>query len=790
MSGCRFDLERSADLETRRNEFHTRRPLDDDRLGARIWRNIRRFASNAAVALALTAGTASMPACSQETQETQRHDVVTRAALTDENGRASFDIHNVRYELNVTDSETGDGVPNMLGILSATDEGGLYMVFDQEENRYPPAMTGVSAEDENTESHVRRSNVVVEIPETICNLPRRLVVGGRSPAELFDERSADQRSVLTTFFKPIEDSEGNARRFTLRQLDDEMRHLIEFAVGSAVSEGAEEGIIKILTASGIKLGTRVTETTNAIGWVLMAMDLCAVSDTLSWASYYRGLCYDDEDRFEIWELKNFPEVGWDISGVYVGIITNPVFIILPVERPDEWEAPIAHIDGMIDISETASFLMRRTATLEHVDGILPTVGYLFSGSSNRFFFDAGACENINPEYNLTVNVQDLQYLFAAELSTSLHVSDDEEYEIGFYPAEGCESEDDYFTSYLLEDEICSPYDIAVSCSAVNGYVTAEECNIEEEPEESCFTLITTEPATSPHIYDIDGDILVFEVDNRFRYANIETHEISQLPNGEDEDCVGVEGARVSGQDIITGCWRCGADICHYRIGDEFLTPLPLIETNGAGAMDINEGAIIYEAYTGTDYHHALMSYNIETGEINEIALPIDTYGIGQLVFDGSTLAIKTGMPNISLWYQQMGGDWNQIESFAENLESGDSTQFVMSEGTVAYDIWHGSLPGQIYLYDMNTGSTTTPTALSDYELGSGISLWENRMVFRLWNDSNIQMLDMSTNSVDEIVQVSGWVGQLILNGNNLIHVTLSSNGSIHVCNVDRLINEY
>ncbi|MBU0591656.1 hypothetical protein KKF81_06200 [Candidatus Micrarchaeota archaeon] len=480
MAGCMFnDLAGSPDSVRMRNEFHTRGPLED-RLGTRMWNGIKRFAMKVAVALALTTGTVNMPACSQETQETQRREVVTRAALTDENGRATFDIYGIRYELNVTDSETGEGVPNMLGILSATEEGGLYIVYDQEGDRYSPAMTGVSAEDEDAESYVRMSNVVVEIPETPCNAPRRFLVSGRSPAELYDDRylEDENKSVIQTLFGRA----GNSDNVALSELDNSLGQVIEAIREDLIGRGIEGGAIQFLLALGIKLSAETENRLNAFGLITTALEACAIADTLDWASYYRGLCYEDDDRFEIWVLSGFEgiEIGTGIPDVDISLLRNPVLIILPVERPDnDWEAPVAHINGRVDLSQAPSLNMPRTVRLEHVDGSIPTLEYIIPGSEDRFFFDAGACENYNPEYGLTVTALDPLHLFSAELSTSLHVSDDEEYEIGFYPAEGCEMEGDYFTSYMLEDEICDPYDIAVSCTSIHGYVTAEECDWED-----------------------------------------------------------------------------------------------------------------------------------------------------------------------------------------------------------------------------------------------------------------------------------------------------------------------
>lgn len=465
---------------TARSSFANEEPLAES-LGKRFIKGVKRAICSFSLSFALGAGLASGGCTENDNRIPLPNTVVTQAALTDEDGHVSFNVRGNIFELNLSDSETGDAPPNLLVVLSAKNEGGLYYVTDPEEVfstsifGTTPA-TGIVEEEEPTIV----SNVVVERRENVCNAPARFLVSGMTPAGLFNEAQPGvSDSILQKIFYPVMDGDGERARFPLSHIDDAIKQTTELLVGEAISRGAETGAVIVNVHFALKISQRTFESASAVGNLLLLADACRASDTLAWADYYRGLCYEDEDEFEIWTFLGFNNLAATIPLVDLEIsaLTNPVILILPVENPDhqaitedgQWFAPTASIQGNVERIEANPLI--RTVILEHSEGLLPSVQYSIPNrqDAESFFFVAGACGNYSPSYRLRAEVNNPYPVpYTASLSTNLSVSQDDQFSVTFLPEREC-TDSDYLTYYAEADGQCNPFDITISCSEVPGY---------------------------------------------------------------------------------------------------------------------------------------------------------------------------------------------------------------------------------------------------------------------------------------------------------------------------------
>ncbi|MFH1364271.1 MAG: hypothetical protein ABIH52_01315, partial [Candidatus Aenigmatarchaeota archaeon] len=465
--------------EGSRTDFQRRQPITEN--CSSLWNKLKHLAATAAVAFSLSTG------CSSEPDPPLPNTLVTRSAVTDSDGYVSFDIRGNVFELNAQDPGTGEGISDLTVVISAKNEGGIYHVSDPT-NHYQTKLIGTNPNDQEQSNKV--SNVLVSPRETICDAPARFYTSGLSPAELWDYRelSNDPENILKRSFSPINvEGTTDPKLFPLSTIDDALRLIIE-EVEENLESSAVEGYISTILSVKLKA---LEGAAGLPGYILLLADTCAMNNTLSWADYYRGLCYEDNDLFEIWRLAGFRGIDSYDYGLDVSIFSNPIFLILPVDPPSgvaleerdgqtTWEAPVAQIAGRVQ-NEPANPLVR-TAILEHLSGLLPTVAATIPNNSNtsdgEFFITAGACPNYAPEYTLTLSTSGA---ITSNLSTSLYAQDEESYRISFHPVTECENED-YRTHYSADDQgYCSIYDRMVTCSISEGYLAEGECIFDLPP---------------------------------------------------------------------------------------------------------------------------------------------------------------------------------------------------------------------------------------------------------------------------------------------------------------------
>ncbi len=523
-----------SNAEGSRTDFQRKQPITDN--GSGLWNKLKHLAATAAVAFCLSTG------CSSEPDPILPNTLVTMAAVTDSEGHVSFDIRGNIFELNAQDPGTGEGISNLTVVISAKNEGGIYHVSDPT-NYYQTKLIGTSLTPSAQEESNKVSNVLVSPRETICDAPASFYTSGLSPAELWDYRDLpnDPENVLKRSFSSINvEGTTDPKLFPLSHLDDALRLIIE-EVEENLESSAVEGYIRALLSVKIKA---LEGAAGLPGHVLLLADACAMNNTLSWADYYRGLCYEDNDYFEIWRLAGFRGIDAYDYGLDVSIFSNPIFLILPVDSPSgvaleerdgqtTWEAPVAQIAGLVQ-NEPANPLVR-TAILENLPGLLPTVAAAIPNNSytsdGEFFITAGACPNYVPSYSLTLSTSGA---VTANLSTSLYAQDEESYSISFHPTSACEDED-YRTYYSADDQgYCSIYDRRIACSMGEGYLAEGECIFDLPPY--CHLVSTS---SEDFHYDqlagtahLSGGTIILGTSQNYQFYDVETRTTEAAPSCE------------------------------------------------------------------------------------------------------------------------------------------------------------------------------------------------------------------------------------------------------------------
>jgi hypothetical protein len=436
-----------------------------------------KHAANFTAAIALSVALAG---CTGHPDDQKPNTVVTQAALTDESGHVSFDLRGNTFELNLSDSENAQGASNLLVVLSATNEGGFYYVADPAD-RYSTMLLGTTPATaiDKVEEPGKVSNVVIERKDTACNRMANFFASGMTPSQLFYHRDAfdDEDNILQSNFGIIEDADN----IPLSKLDNTLGLILE-GIKDNLTTNAIEGYVTTILSIKIEMFKAAG---GLPGWLMLLADICPIVDTQRWADYYRGLCYDDNDKFEIWKLGGFAGLNLKDMGVDTTILANPVLLVLPVDKPDpqaitedgQWLAPTASIGGRFH--EVDGNPLTSTAILEHSESIFPSVQFDIPPSSSEgdFFFIAGACKNYSPTYELKAVLNTPHPVpYSANLSTTLNVAKDDSFSVSFLPGRNC-TDADYLTYHAEVDGECNQFDIVVSCLKPENYVPEGQCSI-------------------------------------------------------------------------------------------------------------------------------------------------------------------------------------------------------------------------------------------------------------------------------------------------------------------------
>ena len=397
-------------------------------------------------------------------QSEQENRTITKTAKTNENGSAVFEANGTTYEINLYDRETREPISGINVIFSIKGDSGFYIILDSA-GTYISRLAGLGNPiDEKTDSLYTKkvSNVVLHKQGGVCQLP----AGFFSTVDLSTDGGMDKLDEWHNEWKKDHDVKnpltqnfvlGDDDTITLSELNDKIKQLLEYVAGDAT----ERAMPLIAVYFGlIKLGKALSKFLAKANIALTVVDLCAASENLDWGAYYKALCFEDSDKFEIWKLK--------ITNVEVPpIIQNPIFLVLPVQTKNDWSPPVAGISGKVTYeSPVEQFfgLFYSEVQLKHVDGKLPTIKseapLFYPGIPEATFsFVASACENINPAYDIGLSTGNV--FNPLHPKATIQVKDKEEYVVNFYIDEECMSnlsKPVYVTSQ-------GKYSLSVSCKS-------------------------------------------------------------------------------------------------------------------------------------------------------------------------------------------------------------------------------------------------------------------------------------------------------------------------------------
>lgn len=114
---------------------------------------------------------------------------------------------------------------------------------------------------------------------------------------------------------PLTENFENKAEVVLSELNDKIRYILQHIIGDTTARATAE--IPIYFGL-IKLGKAISTLFQRQTLVFSSWTYIAMSEQLDWAGYYKGLCYENSDKFEVWKLKaaNYFEVD--------PIIQNPI----------------------------------------------------------------------------------------------------------------------------------------------------------------------------------------------------------------------------------------------------------------------------------------------------------------------------------------------------------------------------------------------------------------------------------------------------------------------------------
>lgn len=720
----------------------------------------RNFFGRCLVSLTLMAGGLSLTSCEQPNLQ-QQTGVVNRSAITNEEGRATFELGEREYQFNFYDFETYSEIPNLLVLLSMKNGNGVYTTIDLED-RYFSRTGGV--EPDESEGAFRVSNTVMQRRDPPCEITIRSLehyTEGKLPQtlyeELYPENGSNEDIGNSTLAQQFHIPHGG-ERVELAELDDFLGILMDLSINEAVGQGIETTAIRASVLLGIKNARAVT---GPIGLLLLEMDLCATWETISWAEYYRGLCYEETDTFQIWKVNNILQGIQDFSvpieplDVEINLLSNPVFVILPTERDEpNWDAPLASIDGRVFGAPIYGSIL---ATLEHIPSRIPTLSH--RTLDREFFLSASACESYNPTYELRVSTTSPGL---GEPSTIFEALEGETYEIDYYLSTG---DNGLYRSFFRDvgDGTCDRLSIAVSREEIPGYLNEEQC---EGEQEGCF-YVSDEVHRSWG--DIDGEVILHGEGDLAVYTNITTGERHQI-EGDSECAILLDrNSRISGNFITLNGGESGDDLNYYNLCIYNMQEgmLQLVDTGWNWDIDGNRVVIKRRRISETDQEVCQFRLiDVLSGEVTDIPFPdeysdvdIHRNAVSNWAFQGSRLAaILTNMEReSSLWYFDVDeGYWEQISNYREINEMSVPIQ-IFGDRIVFNDDAGGTQRGSIFVHSIVSG-ITSELPLYDYwpQTAETVHIWGNRIAFRDWSMEMIYTMDLSNGEVHLVATNGGW----------------------------------
>lgn len=758
-------------------------------------RTLRRFKLGIAkTMLGFAIATSAVGCGSEKSAPTQQQNeaVLTQAIVTDNEGKARFEINGTHFMLSVLDSEKSEPVSGLIVILSVKWNTGIYIVLDPEGKYYPRILDAFNFNqlqsalkaDDIAGDNTQNKDVKVE---NACFLNNYELITGKSINELYNDlekyhNDPTGESMLTTHFYLKEDN------VSLSELNDIIKQVLGIAINDALNKGIT-GIIKATVLAGWKTGKTAGQVGSGVSIALAVGDVCAALETLDWGNYYRKLCYAEDDKFEVWKARTtLPDIGITVPFVDIelGLLTNPIILVLPKEKNDytvgeEWIPPSATINGEIELISQPLLPHSFTAYLKHVDGKIPTgvkdIQYDIVMKSGTFWFKPSACESSNPTYTLEL-VSDSIWVDGPQ--TKIRVKDKGEYRVKFLVDPNCAKEE-YSTFYEDKDNdgFGDEFNLAVACSPLGGYVDisgdmdddnaqvypsimSPECSYAAETTGMQITDVigTTEDyAVVKGVKGISSPVYYYLVDLRAK-------TIEEIIFPEDFGSPAVIG--VWNNQLVVNAYVPASDIWASHIimlydpNTQNYTKL----VDGANAV-MGDRSFVYNS--GTFGDSTLRFYGLESGEqITDISLPSGSVGAyHKYVSSPIGIAGETGIydgasvTDTLFVYPFSTGTWQQVnqDGYLTVLRTkmyGDTVAFIHD--------------GKLKTY--NTSSGIVQETGVDLSVFNSFDIWGKTIAYT--GGFGIEVLDLDNENTSHLLIPAGvWLppSSLAIYNNSVIAIT-------------------
>ncbi|MBI5051129.1 putative metal-binding motif-containing protein [Candidatus Micrarchaeota archaeon] len=130
-------------------------------------------------------------------------------------------------------------------------------------------------------------------------------------------------------------------------------------------------------------------------------EYCETKELREWKDYYKGLCYGEDDKFEIWKWKETDTELELPAGIKAEWIANPFIIIIPKKPPANWTPSSAQVKGSV---KTPKFLPSSFVFAEPVDDSLPLIFkspvYNNQKKAYDYSFLISTCPGINTAHRI------------------------------------------------------------------------------------------------------------------------------------------------------------------------------------------------------------------------------------------------------------------------------------------------------------------------------------------------------------------------------------------------------
>lgn len=712
-------------------------------------------------------------------------ETIQSIAKTDETGKAVFNINGRELSITVYDSEKLEPINGLVALLSLTNDRGIYILLDPQD-RYFAQIFSINLSSEQISNNLaygndsvtdalslsQISNVVLQKKEHVCGFESYQQITGMGIDELYRDR-LNPDGILISKFEQI----NKDKTIRLSDLDDVLKSAISQTLTEVTQAEAERRLgqlaVKVAVWLGVSIPQGVSIAGEAVNFMVSAINMCASLEQQEWVRYYRSLCYSDNDEFEIWKLKGFPEVRVDLAGVDAALLSNPVLLVLPKQKSGDWHPGIAKIDGTVNAPSPWLAASMPQVQLQDTSGQFPSVsaipwynegvgGYFPSTTSNsgNFSFVAGACGETT--YDLRVK----SIVPGFEPETQLTASEGDEYNVEFRIGLPFCSYSTYYKA--TADSTCGDkFNIAVACERPGGYVTSTTCNSgrdggsssdggarQEETQNSVDGGAVNALLNCNLIHGIHNpNSLSNSVitgkrpnDGYPNYAYIATGEVSPLPEA--------WGRGVAWNDnIVYYCQRSGGHegICVFdtvrreviRFDERFLSSYDLvIQGNRMVFIQGHFGKIMNILNLDN------WDYETSTPLVEMTEDPWDGPWIGNPQIFGNKIAVTTTHDNPEL----------SPEVSIYDIASRTFTDTGINNCVYGYSIYENTLlvtgctDGQMHItkYDILTGNRIVITP--DFNYVAGPYIWGSKALFvgqfRVGDVTDVYMIDLATSTIN------------------------------------------